>query len=664
MTDPPHNTDQGRRRSRHPVVVTSVLVLVLVAAAVVADRQYRTILGEQARTEATRTVRSYSATLELAVAEYAVMVEALGAWMRQYPDASNAEFLRFAGNLSLTTPPILALNRVRGTFITDVYPVERNRPAQGLNLETHTQPASYQGMLRAAGSGRVAIAGPIPLAQGGLGLIFFRTGGTDSQGLSSAAEVVVSMDAMLDGTGLEAVGEEYHLLISAADGTPIFGEPIDPALEPVSVVASLAEGTWNVSAVPHSGWTAAISGPVGAFRVILFGFVILLGLIIWGLVDRDHRLTVAVTQRTAALTETNQELEAVKELRQAAMSAGRVDVWSWDLRTDLIERAGSHAIEFGTPQDEPLSAFLDRVHPEDRALLESRVAEARATGILTGEFRERVQDNRWLWLRIEGRGVDFDDGRPTRIIGARADISALKELESELLHHGRLELIGQLAGGVVHDINNALAVVLGELDVALEDDGRYPVREAAQEAKSAAQYASVLTAQLLTFARKDRVEPTVFVWDEVCSESTSFIRRVLGASVMLDVDLAAGGTSVRMDRTHAMQVLANLATNARDSMSGKGRVRISTRTVDDGSLIAPEAQPRPAVVTEVSDSGIGIPSDVEDRVFEAFFTTKGRDRGTGLGLSNTRRIVRDAGGDVVFESTAQGTTFVVVIPSA
>ncbi|HSM61966.1 MAG TPA: ATP-binding protein [Longimicrobiales bacterium] len=251
------------------------------------------------------------------------------------------------------------------------------------------------------------------------------------------------------------------------------------------------------------------------------------------------------------------------------------------------------------------------------------------------------------------------------IIGAVVDISHVKELEAQVLHRGRLDLIGQLAGGVAHDLRNALAVVRAELELALDDEVGFPLRKAATEALNATQYASLLLGQLLTFARKDEVRPTRFEWDAMCAEVGSFLARLLGPAVELEMELDAEGATVHMDRAQAMQILTNLAVNARDAMegTGSGTLTLATRLVPDGSRVAPAAAAGCSVVLEVRDTGTGIPPGARGRVFEAFFTTKGAGRGTGLGLSTTQRIVRESRGDIVFDTSPAGTTFRVVIPT-
>ncbi len=411
-----------------------------------------------------------------------------------------------------------------------------------------------------------------------------------------------------------------------------------------------------------------MAGPLRRERFLLLAVVVLGTLFSFGLVDRDTRLAGAVAARTAELTRANLRLDAAaaelalrEKHLQAALSAGQVVTWAWDLRTgQLIRSSGAQSFYLeGEPFPETVDDIRLRVHPEDQERFARDLEEARRTGRLSQEFRVDLGDGRHRWVRSEGRADQWEDERPTRIIGAVVDISRVKELERELLHRGRLEVIGQLAGGLVHDLNNALTVVRGELELSLQDEKTFPLRAAAEQALDATTYSAVLLGQVLTFARKDRVDPITFGWDDLCSETAAFLGRLLGRDVELSLQLDAGDASVTMDRSQAVQVLANLATNARDAMEGRGRLTIETRVEDDDST--PGVAGR-RLVTRVSDAGPGIPPELQDRVFDAFFTTKEAGRGTGLGLSTTQRIVRKAGGDIRFETSAEGTTFVITLP--
>ncbi len=663
MPDP--TLRQPPRPSSRSLRIAGAVVVVLLVATGALERA----LTEQSLLENRADVRSllgaYGSALERSMAEHTVLVEAVAAWSRQRPDATRADFDAYASTLYQAGPEVLAVNLVRGSEITEVFPFERNRAALGIDLATHTVTESFAGLRRAISTGGVSMAGPLPLAQGVSGLILFRTGGVDPDGDLVVAEIVVEVDALLADAGVDVLDDEYLATITSRGGERIRGVsgPFPGDASPVEVAVRVPDGPWTLSAVPIAGWGAEGRLERWVTRLGLLTVVGLVGVIVFGVANRDTRLVQAVDERTRALLDANRELEAQRSVSEAAMAAGGVVVWSWDLQTDRLQRAGTLLADHGLPAVESSTEYLERVHPDDRPILQERFDEARRTGSLEAEFRERLEDGRWAWLRTIGKVVEGEEGDAVQMLGAAADITRIKELESELLHHGRVELIGQIAGGVVHDINNALSVVLGELEFAVAPgSAAEEAEEAARQAAAAGRYASVLTGQLLTFARKDRVAPELFEWDGLCEESTSFLSRVLGRGVRVETTWNARGACVRMDRTQAMQVLANLATNARDAMGSGGTLRISSRIVENGREVAPKAAAAPAIVTEVRDEGPGIRPDLREAVFEPFFTTKEKGQGTGLGLSTSRRILRDSGGDLVFSTSERGTTFSIVLP--
>jgi two-component system cell cycle sensor histidine kinase/response regulator CckA len=227
----------------------------------------------------------------------------------------------------------------------------------------------------------------------------------------------------------------------------------------------------------------------------------------------------------------------------------------------------------------------------------------------------------------------------------------------------RLRATGQLAGGIAHDINNLLSIIVAALDSAR---GISPAATAAlQPAQDAAERGAALVQRLLAFARRQQLEPRVVDLDGAVEGAASLLRGLLGPRVELVVRPGAHGRRVRVDPIQLDQVLLNLAANARDAMAGEGRLTIETSTAlalrEEPGL--PDTLPpgRWAVLT-VSDSGPGIPTEVLPRIFEPFFTTRARQGGTGLGLATVHGIVRQSGGVLQLDSRPGLTRFRIHLP--
>jgi nitrogen-specific signal transduction histidine kinase/ActR/RegA family two-component response regulator len=247
-------------------------------------------------------------------------------------------------------------------------------------------------------------------------------------------------------------------------------------------------------------------------------------------------------------------------------------------------------------------------------------------------------------------------------------------MERRLQQSQRLESLGQLVGGVAHDFNNLLNVIQGYTDFTAEEIGRraqadpelVPVLEDIGQVQAAAQQAGRLTRQLLTFARHEVRRPEVIDLNEVVRDAGQLLGRTLGEHIDLVIDAEPALWRVKADRGQLEQVLVNLAVNARDAMPGGGRL-----TIDTGNTEVDEsyASPRPQLVPgryarlRVSDTGTGMDRATAERVFEPFFSTKPKGRGTGLGLATVYGTVTSAGGSIeIYSEPGLGTTVSVLLP--
>jgi two-component system cell cycle sensor histidine kinase/response regulator CckA len=244
---------------------------------------------------------------------------------------------------------------------------------------------------------------------------------------------------------------------------------------------------------------------------------------------------------------------------------------------------------------------------------------------------------------------------------------AIRRSEEQLRLAQRMETVGRLAGGVAHDFNNILSVVSGYanlLQMKLAKAGTAP-RELIEIEKAVVK-ATALVRQLLTFSRRQVVQPQVLDLATVITDSLSMLQMVVGEDVSVETDLKTGLGKVRADKSQIEQVIMNLAVNAKDAMPRGGTLRIALQREPlamDYFRQGEKAVPGNYIRITVSDTGCGIPADILPRIFEPFFTTKGEGRGTGLGLSTVYGIIQHFGGNLRVESVPkQGTTFVMHIP--
>lgn len=241
------------------------------------------------------------------------------------------------------------------------------------------------------------------------------------------------------------------------------------------------------------------------------------------------------------------------------------------------------------------------------------------------------------------------------------------KLQSQLQQAQKIESVGRLAGGVAHDFNNMLSVILGHAELALMHlDKDHRVRTDLMEIILTAQRSAELTRQLLAFARKQTVSPKVLDLNVTVSEMIKMLRRLIGEDILLDWRPAPDIWQVRMDPSQIDQILANLCVNARDAIYGNGYITIETTNVTvDAKYCAAnlEAKEGEYVCLSVSDSGSGMDKETQTHIFEPFYTTKELGKGTGLGLATVYGAVKQNSGFInVYSEKGQGTTFSIYLP--
>ena len=247
------------------------------------------------------------------------------------------------------------------------------------------------------------------------------------------------------------------------------------------------------------------------------------------------------------------------------------------------------------------------------------------------------------------------------------DMSDFKNMEAQFLQAQKMESVGRLAGGGAHDYNNALSVIIGFTDLALNwVDPAGPLHKYLEEIQKAAGRATDITRQLLTFARKQTIAPKVFNLNERLNGLLQMVQRLLGEDVGLALLPNTSGGTVKMDPSQFDQIMINLCVNARDAISGVGKIIIETNeaVLDEAYCTDhPGSIPGDFVLLEVSDNGCGMEKGILDKIFEPFFTTKDMEKGTGLGLAAVYGIVKQNNGYVdVLSEPGKGTTFKIYLP--
>lgn len=414
--------------------------------------------------------------------------------------------------------------------------------------------------------------------------------------------------------------------------------------------------------------------------------------------DREYML--AIVRDIAARKNAEDALRRSREHLDALIRT--VDGIVWEAEP------GAHQFTFVSPRAErllgyPVQQWLEdpsfwstHIHRDDRdhavCCWSACVREQRDHEI---EYRMLAADGRSVWLR-DLVSVVIADGRVVALRGIMVDVTERRRLEEQLRQSQKMEALGQLAGGVAHDLNNILTTIIMEAELAIgsaesgNDGGAaapdaYGDRDGQGDAggarptanelmrgmlqiRGAAERAADLTRRLLLVSRKQVMKPRLMDLNEVVSHIAQMLERLIGEDVTLTLKVDTSPRLLRADAGMLDQVILNLAVNARDAMPNGGRLEIETgeTIIDEAAARAnPDAAPGRYVWLSVTDTGCGIPPDVLPRIFEPFFTTKDHGKGTGLGLATVYGIVKQHRGWIrVDTQVGRGSTFRIALPAS
>jgi two-component system, cell cycle sensor histidine kinase and response regulator CckA len=371
---------------------------------------------------------------------------------------------------------------------------------------------------------------------------------------------------------------------------------------------------------------------------------------------------------------TEESLIEVQRKIKEAQKMARLGFWEWDIQTGEVEWSEEVYRIFKLDP----KVFFPRIdsilalspwpedHQRDMELI-NKAMESRQPG----EYEQRflLPDGTTGYYFSTFHGVYDNDGKLITMKGTVQDITEnkraeenQKKLEEQLRQAQKIESIGRLAGGVAHDFNNMLGIIMGNAELALDElDASSPVAPLLREIQNAGERSTNLTRQLLAFARKQTIEPRLLDLNNTINDMLKMLKRLIGE----DINLAwLPGTrlhTVNIDPSQVDQVLVNLCINARDSIDGNGKITIETgNAVFDEEYCRdhPEFRPGQYVKVCVSDNGSGMDKLTMANLFEPFFTTKEKGQGSGLGLATVYGIVKQNNGFInVYSEPGKGTTF-------
>jgi PAS domain S-box-containing protein len=380
------------------------------------------------------------------------------------------------------------------------------------------------------------------------------------------------------------------------------------------------------------------------------------------------------------------ELRASEFRWKYALEGAGDGVWDSDLRTGEVVFSRRWREMLGYRQEEipnHRSSWEKLLHPDDKEkVMQNLAAYLRGKSpAYSAEFRMRCKDGGWRWILARGTVVLRDEkGMPLRMIGTHSDISQRKEAEQReaervrsleetrtALHHAqKLEAVGKLTGGVAHDFNNVLQIIASNLHLLQRYlTGDAQANKRLESAMGAVERGAKLSTQLLTFARRQPLQPVVIDLRALIDNMNDLLRQAMGAAIDIAVVADNDLWKTKVDPDQLSNVVLNLALNSRDAMKEAGRltIRMCNKVIAEGDALLPDLDKGEYVLIEISDTGSGMPPDVIEHAFEPFYTTKRQGEGTGLGLSTAYGFAKQSGGHIRIESeVGVGTTLRIYLP--
>jgi two-component system, cell cycle sensor histidine kinase and response regulator CckA len=366
------------------------------------------------------------------------------------------------------------------------------------------------------------------------------------------------------------------------------------------------------------------------------------------------------------------------EQRHRLLAENTLDpIWQMDMNLRFTYVNPASEI-FGFTQEEYTGTYLhEHCTPEAMAYMAEILNEAISNKHGSAMFETEVlhRDGYPIPVEIHGRLLFDEAGEPVCIQGVTRDMrerkKALKEqqlLQEQLIQSQKMESIGLLAGGVAHDFNNMLGIIVGNIELAMSQvDEDSTIYADLQEARKAAKHSVGITRQLLTFARKEKTVPVALELNQSLENMLKILRHLIGETITLQWEPHANPDRVMMDPTQIDQMMTNLCVNARDALGERGAITIKTSNsfLDEHFCNKhTDLIPGDYVTVSVQDTGCGMSEDTIAHIFEPFFTTKEHGKGTGLGLATIYGIVKQSGGAIeVTSAPGTGTTFTIHLPA-
>ncbi len=664
--------DKTARRASRPLLVAGLVftLAAVFATALIWRMEVQRLQVERARV--TYLAGNHARALQISIERALTAAYALAALVR-LGNGTVTNFDALVGEMLPYYPGAAALELAPGGVIRNVMPLAGNEKAIGFDLLK--DPAQRKEAAIARDTGKLTLAGPINLVQGGLGIAgrlpVFLDDGSGGPSFWGFTLVVIRFPGALVPAQFSQIverGFQYELWRVHPDSGKkqvIEASSSAPLIKPVEYSLALPNGAWILSVSPARGW----GDPSGLSLKAAFGlmFSLILAFVAKLMVElqvHQQGLERLVASRTAEIKASERKFrELLENMRLMAVILDRDGTITFCNKYLLSKTGWSREEVVG-------ENWFDRFVPQGdgtpvKSLFAEGVRDASLPTHTESPIKTRGGAQRIIvWNTTLLRGADDE------VVGAASigmDVTDHRDVEVRLLQSQKMEAVGKLAGGIAHDFNNLLTPILGysemlKTDLAATSAEVGPLDLIIQAALKARD----LTRQLLTFGRNQSLDMRILDVNEVVTAFTAILRRTIRESIEIRMEPSPAPACIRADRTQIEQILMNLVVNAQDAIADTGVITIEIKPVVlNGALVRahPDARQGDFVMLNVRDTGRGIDKEVLPRIFEPFFSTKEVGMGGGLGLASVYGIVQQHGGNIWVSSVpGEGTVFTIVIP--
>jgi len=542
-------------------------------------------------------------------------------------------------------------------IIRVVSPVSGNEPALGKNLFNHPDPEVPKTLAAAKASGKTVRTNTVTLLQSGRGFTAYKQLFTvDGEPLGYVNSVFRINALIQDCMHLENIDSQYRYQLIEESGQVIYSRVNRPQMGAwdfeVNQAVQILDKPWQLRLAPTTDYVASLNSILDEVLSLVGGILTLL--LAWAI------RTLLVRQNFLQESETRyrQLIENQSDL-----------IVHYSANLEIIYASPNYCELHGKSLQELLGTqFRPEIHEEDQHTFNESQTRLRTPPYVSQYDRMRVKiDGDWRWFAWSYSGVVDENGHLETVTAIGRDITELMRLEIQVSQAQKMQAVGQMAGGISHDFNNLLQVMLANIEFVLEDlPSDSPVIEDLMRVKSSINRAMELSQRLASLNRQQPQGMEIIDLEPLMGQFVELLLRTLGSTIEIHYQPTGTEFKIRGNASEIEQVILNLCFNARDSIEGNGSIRLSLNRINADVLFRqryPELTEDAYVCIRIKDDGCGMEPETLARIFDPFYSTKAAGSGTGLGLTNCYGIVQQHDGLILADSKpGKGSTFRIYLP--